>query len=182
MKLVILDRDGVINHDSDAYIKTPDEWMAIDKTPEAIAALSQAGYTIVVASNQSGIGRGLFDGETLAAIHNKMLTTIEAAGGKIHGIFFCPHHPDEKCKCRKPETGLVDAIEEDLGVKVMGAYFVGDTLKDIQLAQRTGCKPILVRTGKGLETLAQNSGLENVPVVDDLWAASQLILGSKNES
>lgn len=181
MKLVILDRDGVINHDSDAYIKTPDEWIAIDKTPQAIAALSQAGYTIVVATNQSGIGRGLFDGETLAAIHNKMLTAIEEAGGKIHGIFFCPHHPDEKCRCRKPETGLVDAIEEDLGEKVTGAYFVGDTLKDIQLAQRTDCKPILVKTGKGLETLNKNIGLDNVPVVDDLWAASQLILSNAHE-
>ena len=181
MKLVILDRDGVINHDSDAYIKTPEEWLVIDKTPEAIATLSQAGYTIVVASNQSGIGRGLFDGEMLATIHNKMLSTIEEAGGKIHGIFFCPHHPDEKCNCRKPEPGLIHAIEEDLGEKVTGAYFVGDTLKDIQLAQRTGCKPILVRTGKGLETLSKNVGLENVTVVDNLWAASQLILGKPHE-
>jgi len=180
VKLVILDRDGVINHDSDAYIKTPDEWIAVEKSPEAIAALSQAGFTVVVASNQSGIGRGLFDGEMLAAIHNKMLSAVEEAGGKIHGVFFCPHRPDEKCNCRKPETGLVDAIEEELGQKVKGAFFVGDTLKDIQLAQRTGCNPILVRTGKGLETLAKNSGLENVPVVDDLWAASQFILGSVN--
>jgi D-glycero-D-manno-heptose 1,7-bisphosphate phosphatase len=110
-----------------------------------------------------------------------MLTVVEEAGGKIHGIFFCPHHPDEKCNCRKPEPGLIHAIEEDLGEKVTGAYFVGDTLKDIQLAQRTGCKPILVRTGKGLETLSKNVGLENVPVVDNLWAASQLILGKPHE-
>lgn len=182
MKLVILDRDGVINIDSDAYIKTPDEWIAIDKSPEAIATLSQAGFTIVVASNQSGIGRGLFDGEMLANIHDKLLSTIEAAGGVIEGIFFCPHHPDEKCSCRKPKSGLINAIEAELGisVKTIGAYFVGDTLKDIELAKNTGCLPILVKTGKGNETLKKNIGLNDVPVVENLWEASQLILSKRS--
>jgi D-glycero-D-manno-heptose 1,7-bisphosphate phosphatase len=181
LKLVILDRDGVINHDSENYIKTPDEWMAINKSPEAIAALSQAGFTVVIASNQSGIGRGLFDGEMLAHIHAKLIDTVEAAGGKIDGIFFCPHHPDEKCACRKPKPGLINAIEHEfeISAKKIGAYFVGDTLKDIELANNTGCHPILVKTGKGLETLKHDVGLENVPVVDDLWQASQFILGKR---
>jgi D-glycero-D-manno-heptose 1,7-bisphosphate phosphatase len=182
MKLVILDRDGVINHDSDAYIKSPDEWIPIEKSIDAIATLSHAGFIVVVASNQSGIGRGLFNGEALAAIHNKMLSLVEDAGGKIHGIFFCPHHPDEKCHCRKPEMGLIEAIEEDLQLSVRNAYFVGDTLKDITLAKAAGCNPILVKTGKGQKTIDNGVGLENTLVVDNLWSAAQSILSNTDVS
>ncbi|WP_235015373.1 D-glycero-beta-D-manno-heptose 1,7-bisphosphate 7-phosphatase [Oceanicoccus sp. KOV_DT_Chl] len=132
MKLVILDRDGVINKDSDAFVKNADEWIPIDGSIKAIARLCKAGFTVVVATNQSGIGRGLFDLDALNAMHKKMHTLVEKAGGKITGVFYCPHGPDDGCACRKPKAGLINAIEQDLNTSANGAIVIGDSLRDLQ--------------------------------------------------
>ncbi len=176
MKLVILDRDGVINQDSDDYIKSPEEWVAIPGSPEAIARLNRAGYRVVVASNQSGVGRGLFDMDMLMRIHDKMHLAIAAVGGEVEAIFFCPHRPEDRCDCRKPKPGLFEDIAERLRVDVRGVPAVGDSLRDLQAAQAVGAQPILVRTGKGERTLAKGEGLEGVPVYDDLAAAVEALL------
>lgn len=152
-KLIILDRDGVINEDSDEYVKSLAEWIPIPGSIEAIADLSKAGYVIAVATNQSGIGRGLFDLDELELMHNKLFTEVEAAGGEIAGIFYCPHTPDDNCECRKPKSGLIDSIEIELGLPVMGAYIVGDSQRDLEAGFNKGCVPVLVRTGKGEKTL-----------------------------
>ncbi len=153
MKLIILDRDGVINEDSDDYIKSVDEWHPVPGSIKAIARLSQAGYTIAVATNQSGIGRGYYSRDALQAMHNKMTDLVVQAGGTIACIRFCPHTPDDHCDCRKPLPGLVRQIEKDLDTSAVGAWFVGDTYKDMQVAMVCGCHPVLVKTGKGLRTL-----------------------------
>ena len=155
MKLVILDRDGVINVDSADYIKTPDEWHPIPGSIDAIARLHQAGYTVAIATNQAGIARQLYDHAMLARIHQKMLEQIQAAGGDIELIVYCPHHPDKQCACRKPAPGLLHQIEERLGVSVKDAPFVGDSLKDLQAGTALSCQPVLVKTGHGQETLSQ---------------------------
>ena len=175
-KLVILDRDGVINEDSDDYIKSVDEWHPIPGSIEAISRLSKSGYTIAIATNQSGLARGYFTLETLDAMHGKMTSLIEACGGKISTIAFCPHHPDDDCDCRKPLPGLVDQIEARLEISANGAFFVGDTKKDMQVAISKGCTPILVKTGKGQRTLDKGLDLEGVTICDDLQAAADLIL------
>lgn len=180
MKLVILDRDGVINHDSSDFIKSVDEWLPIEGSLEAIAKLSRLGFTIVIATNQSGLARGLFDLDDLEAMHSKLSEMVETRGGSIAAIFYCPHGPDDNCSCRKPKTGLVDAIEVEFDVCAEGAPFIGDSLRDLQTGLAKGCQPILVRTGKGEETLKKlaNSpveGLENTPVFDDLAAAAAYI-------
>ena len=178
--LVILDRDGVINHDSDDYIKSVDEWIPIPGSIEAIADLSKAGFLILVASNQSGLARGYFDDISLANIHSYMSSLVEDAGGKIDAVFFCPHAPDEDCNCRKPRTGLLDQIEEEFSLSVKGAYFIGDTEKDIDAALTKLCRPILVRTGKGAtveQSLTSDKKAKTI-IVDDLHAASDLILKS----
>lgn len=181
MKLVVLDRDGVINHDSDAYIKSPDEWKPIDGSLEAIADLTAAGFTVVVATNQSGLARKLFDEYTLARIHQKMCDLVEEAGGSISGVFYCPHGPDEGCSCRKPATGLLDEISRVFGISLAGAPYVGDSGKDLLAAKAAGCKPILVRTGNGEQTLAtaDETLLSGVTVVSNLLAAVGAILGSQ---
>lgn len=172
MKLIILDRDGVINQDSDDYIKSVDEWIPIPGSIAAIARLSQAGYTIVVATNQSGIARQLFDEYELAAMHQKLSELVEKAGGTVDGVFFCPHGPDDGCDCRKPKTGLLTQIECEFGTSVQGAPFVGDSIKDIVAARLAGCLPVLVRSGKGEQTLlaATESELADVPVYENLYA------------
>ena len=180
MKLVILDRDGVINHDSDDYIKSAEEWVPIEGSIEAIAKLSRLGFTIVVATNQSGLARGLFDLDDLEAMHFKLTDRVETRGGNIAAIFYCPHGPDDGCTCRKPKTGLVDAIEVEFDICAEGAPFIGDSLKDLQAAVAKGCLPILVRSGKGEATLAKLAndnieGLEDVPVFADLAAAADYI-------
>ncbi|GAA6151412.1 D-glycero-beta-D-manno-heptose 1,7-bisphosphate 7-phosphatase [Pseudoteredinibacter isoporae] len=180
MKLVILDRDGVINHDSADYIKSAEEWQPIEGSLEAIAKLSRLGFTVVIATNQSGLARGLFDLDDLEAMHSKLTEMVETRGGNIAAIFYCPHGPDDNCSCRKPKTGLVDAIEVEFDVCAEGAPFVGDSLRDLQTGLAKGCQPILVRTGKGEQTLAKLageplSGLENTPVFDDLAAAAAYI-------
>ena len=177
-RLVILDRDGVINEDSDDYIKSPEEWLPVPGSIDAIARLSQAGYLVAVATNQSGLARGYFDEFTLANIHNLMNALVEEAGGHIDVVCYCPHHPDDACNCRKPLPGLLNQIEQALGVTVTGAWYVGDTLKDIQAARNKACKPILVRSGKGRATEARLT-LEDragVPVFDNLAEAASCIL------
>jgi D-glycero-D-manno-heptose 1,7-bisphosphate phosphatase len=179
-RLVILDRDGVINEDSDAYIKSVDEWFPIPGSPQAIARLTQAGYLVAVATNQSGLARGYFDDVVLANIHNLMHATIEAAGGHIDALCYCPHGPEDACNCRKPRIGLLEQIGETLDLSVNGAWLIGDSKKDIEAAHAGSCRPILVRTGKGLAT---EQGLTaevkaTLPVFDDLAAAVTFILTS----
>ncbi len=173
MKLVILDRDGVINEDSDAFVKSVDEWVPLPGSIEAIARLWRAGYTVVVATNQSGIGRGLFDEQTLAAMHRKLEQLVVAAGGEIGAIYYCPHHPDAGCDCRKPAPGLLDRIARDFSVPLAGVPIIGDSLRDLQAGLAHGCRPILVRTGKGSRTESKltASELGHALVVDDLAAA-----------
>jgi D-glycero-D-manno-heptose 1,7-bisphosphate phosphatase len=168
MKLIILDRDGVINRDSDNFIKSPAEWIPISGSLEAITRLYQAGYRIVLATNQSGIGRGLFDIETLNRIHTKMHERLAELGGFIEAIFFCPHGPDDNCDCRKPKAGLLEDIGRRLKVDLTGVPAVGDSLRDLQAARAVGACPVLVRTGKGKRTVAAGEGLEGVAVFDDL--------------
>lgn len=182
MKLVILDRDGVINEDSDEYIRRVDEFVFLPGSIEAIARLCQAGFTVAVATNQSGLGRGYFDLDDLEAMHAKLATAVEEAGGELAGIFYCPHVPEDECACRKPKAGLLDAIEAELGTPVRGAWVVGDSLRDLQSGLLKGCRPLLVRTGKGERTLARlqqspEPGLEALPVFDDLAAAAGFIIG-----
>lgn len=149
MKLIILDRDGVINQDSDDYIRSPEEWVAIPGSLDAIARLNQAGYQIVVCTNQSGLARGYFNIETLQAIHAKMLKQLAQHGGYIEAIFYCPHGPDEHCDCRKPKPGMLIEAGQRLKANLQETIMVGDTERDIQAAQAAGAQGVLVRTGKG---------------------------------
>ncbi len=176
-KLVILDRDGVINEDSDNYIKSAEEWVPIAGSIEAIAKLSKAGFSVYIATNQSGLSRGYFTLDTLAAMHDKLLGLVNSHGGHIAGIFFCPHLPSDQCNCRKPAAGLVDQIEQASGQSAQGAYFIGDSLKDLQAAATKQCRPILVKTGKGLRTIEQGLGsFSSVPIHEDLSQAAEAIL------
>ena len=153
MKLIVLDRDGVINEDSDEYIKSADEWIPIPGSMDAIARLNRGGFRVVIATNQSGISRGLFDLETLSAMHKKMHDLAGVVGGHIEGIFFCPHGPDDKCYCRKPKSGLFQEIHARTGFNLEGVPCVGDSLRDLQAGASQGCTPFLVKTGKGKKTL-----------------------------
>jgi D-glycero-D-manno-heptose 1,7-bisphosphate phosphatase len=149
MKLVILDRDGTINEDSDEFVKSPEEWVPLPGALEAIARLNHAGWHVAIASNQSGLGRGLFDLASLNAMHAKMNKLLAGHGGRIDAIFFCPHTLDDQCHCRKPLPGLFEQIGERFGVELKGVPVVGDTLRDIQAGYAVGCEPHLVLTGKG---------------------------------
>lgn len=172
MKLVILDRDGVINEDSDAYIKSPAEWHPIPGSAEAIFRLNDQGYQVVVATNQSGLGRGYFSHETLDAIHHKMTRHLSDHGAHLAGIFVCPHTPEEHCDCRKPKAGLLDQIARKLSCKLDGIAVVGDSLRDLEAAQARHCTPVLVKTGKGNRTLDKGlpESLADTPVFADLAA------------
>jgi D-glycero-D-manno-heptose 1,7-bisphosphate phosphatase len=170
VKLIILDRDGVINYDSDQFIKSPQEWRPIEGSMEAIALLNQWGWRVVVATNQSGVGRGLFDMDTLAAIHDKMHRTVAQAGGRIDAIFFCPHAADSKCACRKPKPGMLLEIAERFNVDLNDVPVVGDSLRDLQSAVAAGAQPVLVRTGKGAKTEADPELPPGTTVHDDLAA------------
>lgn len=150
MKLVILDRDGTINEDSAEYVKSPAEWQPLPGALEAIARLNHAGWHVVVASNQSGLGRGLFDVASLNAMHAKMHTLLAAVGGRVDAIFYCPHAPDDHCRCRKPEPGLFEQIGERYGIDLQDVPAVGDTPRDLAAAVTAGCEPHLVLTGKAL--------------------------------
>lgn len=181
MKLVILDRDGVINEDSDSFIKSPEEWVPIEGSIAAIARLHQAGFRIVITTNQSGIGRGLFGVDELEAMHKKMIRLINEAGGEVAGVFFCPHHPDDNCQCRKPNVGLIDQLETAMAVSAAGAVVIGDSLRDLQSGIKKGCLPILVKTGKGLKTLSllaqhPEEMLKQTLVFDDLAQAADYVI------
>ena len=152
MKVVVLDRDGVINEDSDEFVKTLDEWIPIDGSIEAIARLYEHGFTIAVATNQSGIGRGLISEDALDEMHAKLLELVREAGGDIATIAYCPHKPDDYCDCRKPQSGLFDQIANTIGCDLEGAWTIGDSLRDLQAGAARGCIPVLVRTGKGEST------------------------------
>lgn len=149
MKLVILDRDGTINQDSDDFVKSPDEWIPLPGALEAIARLNHAGWQVVIASNQSGLGRGLFDVATLNAVHTRMHKMLAAVGGRVDAIFYCPHAPEEGCNCRKPRSGLFAQIGERFGVELAGVPVAGDSVRDLQAGAALGCEPHLIFTGKG---------------------------------
>ena len=168
MKLIILDRDGVINKDSDNFIKTVDEFIPLPGSLEAIARLNKAGYTIAVATNQSGIARGYFDESVLHAMHEKLASLLEELGGQIEHIAYCPHGPEDHCDCRKPKTGLLLQIKQHFNTELDNVIVVGDSLRDLQSAQTVGANPILVKTGKGQRTLDSGIGLDNIPVYDSL--------------
>lgn len=180
-KLLILDRDGTINEDRDDYVKSPEEWLPIPGALEAIARLNHAGWHVVVASNQSGLGRGLFDMATLNAMHAKMNQLLAKQGGRIDAVFFCPHVPDDACDCRKPQPGLIRQIGERYGVNLREVPIVGDSLRDLQAGAALGCPTHLVRTGKGaaLDAAQIDTLLRQVPgtqVHDDLAAFAESII------
>jgi len=170
MNLILLDRDGVINYDSDQFIKRPEEWKPIPGSLEAIARLCQAGYRVVVTTNQSGVGRGLFDMHTLNAIHDKMHKAVAQAGGRIDTIFFCPHASDANCLCRKPKIGMLEGVATRYNVDLQGVPAVGDSLRDLVSAAEMGAQPILVLTGKGAKTQAKGGLPEGTQVYPDLAA------------
>lgn len=177
MKLVILDRDGVINQDSDRYIKSPDEWDPIPGSLDAIARLNRDGWRVVVATNQSGLRRRLFNIEALNRIHDTLHRQLSELGGRVEAIFFCPCLPKDNCQCYKPNPGMLLSISERLRVDLASVPFVGDSLRDVEAARRAGARPWLVRTGKGIRSIQEADDLEGVTVVDDLAsAADRLIL------
>lgn len=175
-KLIILDRDGVINQDSDNFIKSEEEWIPLPGSLEAIAKLNHAGYIVTVATNQSGLARGLFDVETLNAMHQKMRTLLARFGGQVDGIFFCPHGPDDNCECRKPKPGMYKEISERFGIPLKDVPVIGDSGRDLEAAIAVGAKPILVRTGKGERTLASDEKWHQLPVYDNLAAAVDALI------
>ncbi len=175
MKLLILDRDGVINYDSDAYIKSVEEWMPIPGSIEAIAQLSKAGWTVAVATNQSGIARGYYDLVTLDAMHARLRELVAEQGGEVGLVVYCPHGPDEGCACRKPKPGMLLNIAEHYQAELTGLWFVGDSLSDLEAAKAVDCQPILVKTGKGEKTLGKTLPVGTL-IFDDLAAvAAELI-------
>ena len=178
MNLIILDRDGVTNYDSEHYIKSPAEWKPLPGSLEAIAKLTQSGYKVVVATNQSGIGRGLFDMDTLNAIHGKMHNAAKALGGRIDAIYYCPHPADSTCNCRKPRPGMMERIGACFNIDLAGVPAVGDSLRDLEAAAQVGAKPMLVLTGKGKKTQADNKLPSGTIVFDDLAAVVTHLLNS----
>jgi D-glycero-D-manno-heptose 1,7-bisphosphate phosphatase len=178
MKLVILDRDGVINFDSDHYIKAPAQWRPIPGSIEAIARLNQNGYRVAIATNQSGIGRGLFDMATLNAINDKMMELVFRQGGRIDALFFCPHTAAEECSCRKPRTGMFEEIAARFHTELKGVPAIGDSLKDLQAAESVGAQPILVLTGKGARTREEGGLPRKTLVFDDLAEASRSLIAT----
>lgn len=175
-KLIILDRDGVINFDSAQFVKSPGEWRPIPGSIDAIARLNQSGYRVVVATNQSGIGRGLFDMATLNAINDKMMTLVFRQGGRIDGVFFCPHTAEQKCHCRKPDTGMFEDIAARFHVTLKGVPTIGDSLRDLEAGAKVGCAPILVLTGKGRKTQEAGGLPRGTKVYDDLAAAVKALV------
>lgn len=173
MKLIVLDRDGVINRDSDNFIKSPEEWIAISGSLEAIAKLNRAGYIVVVATNQSGIARGYFDTAVLSKIHKKMQNHLSQYNGHVDAVFFCPHGPDDDCECRKPKPGMLWEISDRFQVRMENVYVIGDSIRDLQSADAVGAKPVLVRTGKGEKSVKQlkENGFSDVPVFKNLAEA-----------
>ena len=180
LKLVVLDRDGVINHDSDAFIRSAAQWRAIDGSMEAIALLSNSGFTVAVATNQSGLARGHFDEDTLNEIHRTMILAVAAAGGEIDRIVYCPHGPDDNCDCRKPAPGLLRQLGDYYDLSMHGVPFIGDSLRDLQAAAAVGARGILVRSGKGraTEDALQAVG-KTAETYDDLLQAAQHLIAEQ---
>ena len=177
-RMIVLDRDGVINHDSEQFIKSPDEWRPIPGSLEAIARLNRAGYRVVVATNQSGVGRGLLDFATLNAIHDKMHRALTLAGGRIDAVFYCPHTADARCDCRKPKPGMLVEIGRRFNIELTGVPCIGDGLRDLQAAEAVGAQPMLVLTGKGEKTLRDGGFPKSTVIFPDLaFAASALLAG-----
>ena len=175
MKLLILDRDGVINQDSDAYIKSLEEWIPIPGSIEAIAQLSKAGWTVAVATNQSGIARGYYSLDTLEAMHTRLRALVAEQGGEVGHIVYCPHGPDEGCACRKPKPGMLLAIADHYHADLRGIWFVGDSKGDLEAALAVGAQPVLVRTGKGERTLEKGVA-ETTLIFDDLAAIARELI------
>ena len=175
MAFVILDRDGVINHDPTGYIKSPEEWHPIAGSLEAIARFNRAGFQVLVASNQSGVGRGYYDLDALAKVHDKLHAMLATVGGEITEIFFCPHHPDEGCDCRKPQPGMFRQMQAKYAIDFAQTFFIGDSIGDVRAAEAVGCKPVLVLTGNGRDTLERYPELGNIPCFEDLAAAADAI-------
>ncbi|MBC3299580.1 D-glycero-beta-D-manno-heptose 1,7-bisphosphate 7-phosphatase [Pseudomonas sp. SWRI18] len=175
LKLLILDRDGVINYDSDAYIKSVAEWIPLPGSIEAIAQLSMAGWTVAIATNQSGIARGYYDIATLDAMHARLRTLVAEQGGEVGLVVYCPHGPDDGCDCRKPKPGMLKIIAEHYKVPLAGIWFVGDSLGDLEAAKAVDSQPVLVKTGKGEKTQVKNLPVGTL-IFDDLAAvAAELI-------
>ncbi|CAM3082796.1 D-alpha,beta-D-heptose 1,7-bisphosphate phosphatase [Pseudomonas gessardii] len=175
LKLLILDRDGVINYDSDAYIKSVEEWIPLPGSIEAIAQLSKAGWTVAIATNQSGLARGYYDIATLDAMHARLRALVAEQGGEVGLVVYCPHGPDEGCDCRKPKPGMLKIISEHYKVPLAGIWFVGDSLGDLEAAKAVDSQPVLVKTGKGEKTQAKNLPVGTL-IFDDLAAvAAELI-------
>lgn len=171
---VILDRDGVINEDSPDYIKTPDEWIPIAGSLDAIATMTSAGVDVFVATNQAGIARGKLTADSLSAIHQKMQDAVVKAGGELKGICHCPHHPNDNCDCRKPKPGMLRNLAETHGLELSAGYYVGDSLKDLRAAEAAGCTGVLVLTGNGRETLRLRPNHQ--PVHDSLLQFAQWLI------
>jgi D-glycero-D-manno-heptose 1,7-bisphosphate phosphatase len=180
-RLVVLDRDGVINRESPDFIRTPAEWVPLPGSIQAMADLTRAGFDVVVASNQSGVGRGLFTADTLAAIHARMTATVEAAGGRLAGIFVCPHRPEDACDCRKPRAGLMQQIEANFGLSLRGRPVIGDSYRDLEAAWRVSARAMLVRSGNGAETERLLDAAAAVEVFPDLAAAAALLIAESRE-
>jgi D-glycero-D-manno-heptose 1,7-bisphosphate phosphatase len=178
-KVVILDRDGVINQDSDAYIKSADEWLPIDGSIEAIGRLCRAGYQVYIATNQSGIARGYYGLTELSQMHDKMQRLLDPVGGKIAAIEFCPHGPQDHCQCRKPLAGMIESIEQHMGCSAHQVPLVGDSLRDLEAGLLRQCQPVLVKTGKGektLTTIMNDKQWAKLPVYDNLHAVVDALL------
>ncbi len=174
--LVILDRDGVINRDRSDFVKSPEEWVALPGSLEAIALLSRAGFTVAVATNQSGLGRGLFDRDTLEAVHEKMRSAVEESGGRIDIVAYCPHRPEEACDCRKPLPGLLHTIAGEYGVPLSGVPCIGDSQRDLDAARAVGARAILVLTGNGETTSQALDEGDDVEMFPDLLAVTRCLL------
>lgn len=183
MKLIILDRDGVINHDRTDFVKSVDEWQPIDGSMDAIAFLTQAGYTLAVATNQSGIARKLLTMKILNEIHSKMHKLVHQAGGEISGIWYCPHSSEHNCKCRKPKPGMIMDILQRFSADASETWLVGDSLRDLQAIANVGGKPVLVKTGKGMKTLEQDADKlpANTLIMDNLMAFSQYLMQQEKQ-
>jgi D-glycero-D-manno-heptose 1,7-bisphosphate phosphatase len=177
-KLIVLDRDGVINYDSEQFIKSPEEWRPIPGSLEAISRLNHAGFRVVVATNQSGLGRGLFDMATLIAIHEKMYKALSQVGGRVDALFYCPHTADSSCACRKPKPGMLVEIGQRFGIDLTGVPCVGDSVRDLQCAAAVDAQPILVLSGKGEKTLREGNFPKNTVIFPDLaFVATALLAG-----
>ena len=175
-KYILLDRDGVINEESPAFIKSPDEFLLLENSLEAIALLNQHDYKIIVITNQSGLARGFFDEKTLNLIHQKMRDELATVGGKIEAIYFCPHQASDLCECRKPKGGLLKQFAADYDVDLSQIYFIGDSLRDIQAAQNAGAIPVLVKTGNGLKTLQENPQLlTSILIFENLYDTAKFL-------